>query len=120
MAGTSGNAGQANYSAAKSAILGLTKTMAKEWGGFNVQANAIAYGWMDTRLTKAKENTEPIVRAGEQIAVGIPDAQRQMYKMTIPLGRPGTPEEAPGPILFLASPLSDYVSGQVILVSGGL
>jgi len=120
MAGTGGNAGQGNYSAAKSAILGLTKTMAKEWGNFNVQANAIAYGWIDTRLTKAKENTEPLERAGEQVPIGIPDAQRQMFKMAIPMGRPGTAEEAAGPILFLASSLSDYVSGQVIMVSGGL
>ncbi len=120
MAGTSGNAGQANYSAGKAAILGLTRTMCKEWGRFNVQANAIAYGWIDTRLTKAKENLEPLERDGEKVEVGIPDAQRQMMKMMIPLGRPGTPEEAAGAILFLASPLSDYVSGQVILVSGGI
>jgi len=120
MAGTSGNAGQANYSAAKAAVHGLTRTMAKEWGRFNVQANVIAYGWIDTRLTKAKENTAPLEREGEKVAVGIPDAQRQMMKMVIPLGRPGTPEEGAGPILFLVSPLSDYVSGQVILVSGGL
>jgi len=119
MAGTGGNAGQANYSAAKSAILGLTKTMAKEWGQFDVQCNAIAYGWIDTRLTKAKEGTQPLDREGEKVAIGIPDAQRQMMKMIIPLGRPGTPDEAAAPILFFASPLSDYVSGQVLLVSGG-
>jgi 3-oxoacyl-[acyl-carrier protein] reductase len=120
MAGTGGNAGQANYSAAKSAILGLTKTIAKEWGSFNVQCNAIAYGWIDTRLTKAKESAEALEREGEKVAVGVPDAQRQMMKMVIPLGRAGTPEEAAGAILFFASPLSDYVSGQVLLVSGGL
>jgi 3-oxoacyl-[acyl-carrier protein] reductase len=120
MAGTGGNAGQANYSAGKAAILGLTKTMAKEWGRFNVQANAVAYGWVDTRLTKAKEGAESIEREGEQVAIGIPDAQRQMMKMIIPLGRAGTPEEAARAILFFASPLSDYVSGQVLLVSGGL
>jgi len=120
MAGTSGNAGQANYSAAKAAILGLTKTMAKEWGPFGVRANAIAYGFIDTRLTKAKEEAVSLERAGEKVAVGIPEKQREMMKMMIPLGRAGTPEEAAGTILFLASPLSDYVSGHVLIVSGGL
>ena len=120
MAGTSGNAGQANYSSAKSAILGLTKTMAKEWGRFNVQSNAVAYGWIDTRLTKNKDETEDLERDGEKVAVGIPEGQRQAMTFMIPLGRPGTPEEAARVILFLASPLSDYVSGQVILVNGGL
>ncbi|MBW1682850.1 MAG: SDR family oxidoreductase, partial [Deltaproteobacteria bacterium] len=120
MAGTSGNAGQVNYSAAKAAILGLTRTMAKEWGRFNVQANAIAYGWIETRLTQAKEQTEDLEREGQKVAIGIPEAQRQMMKMVIPLGRPGTPQEAANAILFFASPLSDYVSGQVLLVSGGL
>jgi 3-oxoacyl-[acyl-carrier protein] reductase len=120
MAGTSGNAGQANYSSAKSAVLGLTKTMAKEWGRFNVQSNCVAYGWIDTRLTKAKENVDDLVRDGEKVAIGIPEAQRQAMTMMIPMGRPGTAEEAASVITFLASPLSNYVSGQVIEVSGGL
>jgi len=120
MAGTSGNAGQANYSAAKAAILGLTKTMAKEWGPFGVRANTIAYGFIDTRLTKPKEEAVSLDREGEKVAVGIPGKQREMMQMMIPLGRAGTPEEAAGAILFLASPLSDYVSGQVLIVSGGL
>ncbi|UCF92145.1 MAG: SDR family oxidoreductase [Desulfobacterales bacterium] len=120
MSGTSGNAGQSNYAAAKSALSGFTKSIAKEWGRFNVQCNAIAYGWIDTRLTKAKEEAEDLERDGEKVPVGIPQAQRQVMTLMVPLGRPGTPEEAAGPILFLASPLADYVSGQVILVSGGL
>jgi len=120
MAGTGGNPGQANYAAAKSAILGLTKTLAKEWGRFNVQANSVAYGWIDTRLTKEKEAGEALERDGKEIPIGIPDAMRQMMTMIIPLGRAGTPEEAAGAILFFASPLSNYVSGQVLLVSGGL
>ena len=121
MAGTSGNAGQANYSSAKSAVLGLTKTMAKEWGRFNVQSNCVAYGWIDTRLTKAKEKiTDALERDGEKVAIGIPEAQRQAMTMMIPMGRAGTPDEAAAVILFLASPLSNYVSGQVIEVSGGL
>jgi 3-oxoacyl-[acyl-carrier protein] reductase len=120
MAGIAGNPGQANYSSAKSGILGLTKTLAKEWGGFNVQVNAIAYGWIDTRLTKKKEAGGTLEWDGKEVSVGIPKAQQQIMTTMIPLGRPGTPEEAAGPILFFASPLSDYVSGQVLPVSGGL
>ncbi len=117
--GVNGNAGQANYSSAKAGIVGLTKAVAREWGRFNVQSNAVAYGWVDTRLTKAKEETEDIVRDGEKVTIGIPSQQREMMKMMIPLGRPGTPEEGAGVILFLASPLSNYVSGQCIIMSGG-
>jgi 3-oxoacyl-[acyl-carrier protein] reductase len=120
VAGTQGNAGQANYSSAKAGVCGLSKTMAKEWGRYNVQANTVAYGWVETRLTAAKEGAEEIARDGEKVKVGIPDTQRQMMKMIIPLGRAGTPEEAAGVILFLASPLSNYVSGQVIEMTGGM
>ncbi len=120
MAGTGGNPGQVNYSAAKSAVIGLTKTMAKEWGKFNVQANSVAYGWIDTRLTREKEAGKTLEREGKSVPIGIPDAMRQMMTMMIPLGRAGTPEEAANAILFFASPLSNYVSGQVLLVSGGL
>ncbi|MFO7963991.1 MAG: SDR family oxidoreductase [Desulfobacterales bacterium] len=117
--GVNGNAGQANYSSGKAGIIGLTKTIAKEWGRFNVQSNAVAYGWVDTRLTKAKEETEALERAGEKVSIGVPGQQREMMKMMIPLGRPGTPEEGAGVILFLASPLSNYVSGQCIVMNGG-
>jgi len=119
MAGVNGNPGQANYSSGKAGIIGLTKAVAKEWGRFNVQSNAVAYGWVDTRLTKAKEETEDLERDGEKVSIGIPGQQREMIKMRIPLGRPGTPEEGAGVILFLASPLSNYVSGQCINMSGG-
>ncbi len=119
MAGTGGNAGQANYASAKSAVIGLTKTLAKEWGKFNVQANAVAFGWIDTRLTREKEAGETLERAGESVPIGIPDAMRQMMTMMIPLGRAGTTEEAANAILFFASPLSNYVSGEVLMVSGG-
>ncbi|MDY6852867.1 MAG: SDR family oxidoreductase, partial [Thermodesulfobacteriota bacterium] len=120
MAGTGGNAGQANYSSAKAAILGLTKSVAKEWGRFGVRSNAIAYGFVDTRLTKPKEEAGSLEREGKEVALGIPDKQREMMKMMIPLGREATPEEAARPILFLASPLSSFVSGQVLIVSGGM
>jgi 3-oxoacyl-[acyl-carrier protein] reductase len=119
VSGLYGNAGQANYSAAKMGVVGLTKTIAKEWGRFNVQSNAVAFGFIETRLTQSKEKKEVIEREGEAVSLGIPDQNRQMAPLMIPLGRPGTPEDAAGPILFLASPLSDYVSGITIEVHGG-
>lgn len=118
--GTRGNLGQANYAAAKAGVTGLAKTMSKEWGAFNVQSNAVAFGYIDTRLTAPKEHGEQIERAGQHVALGVPTQTRDMLMQLIPLGRPGTVEEAAGPILFLASPLSDYVSGQVLEVTGGL
>lgn len=119
VSGVYGNAGQANYSTAKAGVTGLTKTMAKEWGRYNVQVNCVCYGFIDTRLTASKEQAERVQREGQEIQLGIPDQVRQMASMMIPLGRPGTPEEAAGPMLFLASPLSNYVSGIVLEVTGG-
>lgn len=119
VSGVYGNAGQVNYSTAKAGITGLTKTLAKEWGQFNVQVNCVCYGFIETRLTASKTSAEKVERDGEQIALGVPDQMRQMAPMLIPLGRPGTPEEAAGPMLFLASPLSNYVSGHVLEVTGG-
>ncbi|MCI0485039.1 MAG: SDR family oxidoreductase [Blastocatellia bacterium] len=118
--GTRGNAGQANYSSGKAGVIGLTKTLAKEWGRFNVQVNAVAFGRIDTRLTQAKEKGETIHRADAEIALGIPAERLELTTPMIPLGRAGTTEEAAGAILFFASPLSDYVSGQVLEVAGGL
>jgi 3-oxoacyl-[acyl-carrier protein] reductase len=117
--GVAGNAGQVNYSAGKMGIVGVTKTIAKEWGRFNINVNAVAYGFIDTRLTQAKEKQETIERAGKQVELGIPEQMRQMAAQFIPMGRAGTPDEAAGPVLFLASPLADYVTGAVILVTGG-
>jgi 3-oxoacyl-[acyl-carrier protein] reductase len=119
ISGTMGNAGQANYSAAKAGVTGLTKTMAKEWGQFKINVNAVAFGFVETRLTQAKEEGGSIEREGEQIQLGIPEQMRQMARMMIPVGRPATPEEAAGGIFFLCSPWSNFVHGQVINVTGG-
>src|SRR2546428_4107448 len=119
VSGVYGNAGQVNYSTAKAGITGLTKTLAKEWGRYNVQINCVCYGFIETRLTAPKESAEKVVREGEEVQLGVPDQMRQMAPLLIPLGRPGTPEEAAGPMLFLASRLSDYVSGIVLEVTGG-
>jgi 3-oxoacyl-[acyl-carrier protein] reductase len=120
ISGTMGNAGQANYAAGKSAVVGLTKTLAKEWGQFNIQVNAVAFGFIETRLTQAKEAGASLTREAADIALGIPQANREIAFKLIPAGRGGTPEEAAGAVLFFASPLSDYVSGQVLEVTGGL
>jgi len=118
--GTRGNVGQANYAAGKAGIIGLTKTLAKEWGPFNIQVNAVACGFIDTRLTQADEKGDFTEREGQRIKLGIPDQMRQMTFMIIPAGRAGTPPEAAGPLLFFGSELSNYVSGQVLEVTGGL
>jgi 3-oxoacyl-[acyl-carrier protein] reductase len=118
--GTFGNAGQANYSAGKAGVVGITKTIAKEWGQFKVNVNAVAFGFIDTRLTQAKVDDNTMEKEGEKIQLGIPEQMRQMAAMLIPLGRPATPEEAAGGIFFLCSPWSNYVHGQTLHVTGGL
>ena len=119
ISGTMGNAGQANYSAAKAGVTGLTKTIAKEWGQFKINVNAVAFGFVETRLTQAKEQAEAIERGGEKIELGIPEQQRAMASMIIPIGRPAQPAEAAGPVLFLSSELANYVHGQILNVTGG-
>ena len=121
VSGTMGNAGQVNYSSGKAGVTGLTKTLAKEWGQFKVNVNAVAFGFVETRLTQAKEKGET-VQAGEggpEVPIGVPEQMRAMAAMVIPLGRPAQTEEAAGPVLFLASPLGNYIHGQVINVTGG-
>jgi 3-oxoacyl-[acyl-carrier protein] reductase len=119
ISGTMGNAGQANYAAGKSAIVGLTKTLAKEWGQFKINVNAVAFGYIQTRLTASKEESNVMEIGGEKVQLGIPDALKGMAEMLIPLGRAGTPQEAAGGVFFLCSPWSNYVHGQVLNVTGG-
>jgi len=119
VSGTMGNAGQANYSAGKAAVVGLTKTLAKEWGQFKINVNAVAFGFVETRLTAAKESGNVMTKDGEEIQLGIPEQMRSMAAMLIPLGRPASPQEAAGPVFFLCSPWSNYVHGQVLNVTGG-
>jgi 3-oxoacyl-[acyl-carrier protein] reductase len=116
-----GNAGQVNYSAAKAGVVGMTKTLAKEWGQFKINCNAVAFGFIETRLTQAKEKGEQIAvgEGGEKVDLGIPEQMRSMASMIIPFGRPAQPEEAAGPVLFLCSELANYVHGQTLNVTGG-
>jgi 3-oxoacyl-[acyl-carrier protein] reductase len=119
ISGTMGNAGQVNYSAAKAGVVGLTKTLAKEWGGFKINVNAVAFGFIETRLTASKEEGGKIEIEGKEIDLGIPEQMRQLASAIIPLGRPATPEEAAGPVFFLCSPWANYVHGQILHVTGG-
>ena len=119
ISGTMGNAGQANYSSAKSAVVGLTKTLAKEWGQFKVNVNAVAFGHIETRLTAAKTDENTMEIGGETVQLGIPEQLRSLAPMMIPLGRPGTPAEAAGGVFFLCSPWSNFVHGQVLNITGG-
>ena len=119
ISGTMGNAGQANYSSGKAGVVGLTKTLAKEWGQFKINVNAVAFGYIETRLTASKEDSNVMVKDGQTIQLGIPDQLRGMAAILIPLGRPGTPEEAAGGVFFLCSPWSNFVHGQVLNITGG-
>jgi 3-oxoacyl-[acyl-carrier protein] reductase len=119
ISGTQGNLGQANYAAAKAGLVGLTKTLAREWGPFKVNVNAAAFGFIDTRLTASADDGATIERDGREIKLGIPPQMRELAATIIPLGRPGTPKEAAGAIFFLCSPWSNFVQGQVLTVNGG-
>lgn len=120
VAGVYGNAGQANYSSAKMGIVGMTKTLAKEWGRYNVNVNCVAFGFIETRLTAVSaDGNATIDIEGREIKVGVNPQLLEMMKHTIPLGRPGTPEEAAGSVVMLTYPESDYVSGQLIITGGG-
>lgn len=121
IAGTDGNPGQVGYSAGKAGIIGLTKTLAKEWGRYNVNVNAVGFGLIETRLvqplTDAAANME---MHGHQIRLGVQPSLLDSVKNACPLGRLGTPDEAAGAVLFFCSPLSDYVTGEVLICGGGL
>jgi 3-oxoacyl-[acyl-carrier protein] reductase len=120
VAGLFGNAGQTNYSTAKAGIVGMTQTLAKEWGRMNVTVNCVAYGFIKTRLTVSADSDATENIDGREIKVGVnPDLMAAMERM-IPLGRGGSPDEAAGAVYLLCIPESDYVSGQTLMCSGGL
>jgi len=120
ISGLGGNAGQANYSSAKAAVVGLTKALAKEWGRYRVNVNAVAFGLIRTRLTDAAAGGDATIDIeGRQIAVGISPEMHAMAEHVIPLGRAGTPAEAAGAVYLFCLPESNYVSGQVLVCGGG-
>ncbi len=121
ISGTDGNPGQIGYSSGKAGVIGLTKTLAKEWGRYNVNVNAVGFGLIETRLVQPL-NAEgaSMEMHGHQIRLGVQPSLLESVKSACPLGRLGTPEEAAGAVLFFCSPLSDYVTGEVLICGGGL
>lgn len=121
VAGLGGNAGQVNYAAAKAAVVGLTKTLCKEWGRYKVNVNCVAFGAIRTRLTRPQSEAEGQIQVdGRLLQVGVPADQFEAWERAIPLGRAGTPEEAAGAVYLLCSPESNYISGEVLVCGGGL
>jgi 3-oxoacyl-[acyl-carrier protein] reductase len=114
VSGLGGIPGQVNYSTAKAAVIGMTKTLAKEWGRYKVNVNCVAFGFIKTQMT------QPVATEGER-KVGVqPEYLEKLERELIPLGRLGTPEEAAGAVYLFCSPESNYISGQVVTVGGGL
>lgn len=120
IAGLYGNAGQLGYSAGKAAIVGMTKTLSKEWGRYGVTVNAVAFGYIQTRMTKPIGSGAETAQVGDrEIRMGVPQEMIDWMNKAIPLGRGGTAEEAAGAVYLFCIPESDYISGQVVLASGG-
>jgi 3-oxoacyl-[acyl-carrier protein] reductase len=120
IAGTDGNPGQAGYSSGKAGVIGLTKTLAKEWGRYNVNVNAVGFGLIETRLVQPLNGDDANMEMhGHQIRIGVQPSMLENAKKACPLGRLGTPDEAAGAVLFFCSPLSDYVTGEVLICGGG-
>ena len=120
VSGTRGNPGQINYAAAKRAVLGMTETLAKEWGRYKVNVNCVAFGMIATRLTQGVEGEKPDVKIGDvKVKLGIPMKSLEATKSIIPMGRPGTPEEAAGAVYMFCIPEGNYVTGQTIVCGGG-
>ena len=120
IAGTDGNAGQAGYGSGKAGVIGLTKTMAKEWGRYNVNVNAVGFGLIETRLAQPLTSGQSeIEMKGHKIQIGVQQSMLDSIEKSCPLGRLGTPDEAAGAVLFFCSPLSDYVTGEVLICGGG-
>jgi len=121
IAGVDGNAGQINYAAGKAGIVGMTKSLAREWGRYSVNVNAVAFGYVVTRMTQAVEGASGSVKIGErEVPAGIPAGQIRAMEESIPLRRGATPDEAAGAIALLCYPESDYVTGHVLMATGGL
>jgi 3-oxoacyl-[acyl-carrier protein] reductase len=120
VSGLFGEATQVSYAAAKSALVGMTRSLAKDWGRYNVNVNCIAFGFIETRLTQSFDQDIPEIEIqGRTHKVGIPADQIEMGKAMIPLGRAGTPEEAAGSVYLFCLPESDFITGEVVAVSGG-
>jgi 3-oxoacyl-[acyl-carrier protein] reductase len=122
VSGLGGNAGQVNYAAAKAAVVGMTKTLAKEWGRYRVNVNCVAFGFIQTRMTQPLDAAStPVDVGGRAIKYGVqPALLDTLEKQQIPLGRLGTVEEAANGVYLFCTPESNYISGQVVTVGGGI
>ncbi len=121
ISGTDGSAGQAGYASGKAAVNGLTRTLAKEWGRYNVNVNSVGFGLIETRLIQPLDKEGARIEIhGREISVGVQPKVLEAVKAMSPLGRAGTVEEAAGAVLFFCSPLSDFVTGEVLICSGGM
>jgi 3-oxoacyl-[acyl-carrier protein] reductase len=119
VAGLGGNPGQAGYAAGKAGIVGLTKTLCKEWGRYNVTVNAVAFGAIMTRMTTGEAGGNTIIVKDREIRAGVSEEILEAMEKGIPLGRAGTPEEAADAVYLMCVPESGYISGQVIVAGGG-
>ena len=119
ISGTQGNLGQVNYSAAKMGVVGVTKTLAKEWGQFKINVNAVAFGFIETRLTAPKNESNIADIGGQKVQLGIPEQMIALGPALIPLGRPGKPNEAAGGVFLLCTPWANFITGQVLNITGG-
>jgi 3-oxoacyl-[acyl-carrier protein] reductase len=120
IAGTDGGPGQAGYASGKAGVIGLTKTMAKEWGRYNVNVNVVGFGMIETRLTQALSDHSKIEVKGQEIRIGVQQAVLDKLVAGCPLGRAGTAEEAANAVLFFCSPMSDFITGELLMCSGGM
>lgn len=114
-----GNAGQMNYSSAKAGVIGMTRALSREWGRFNVNVNAVAFGLIHTRMTSADAKAGATINIeGKDIRVGLNPELLKSHAQRNPLGRGGTPEEAAGAVYLFCTPESNYITGQVVAVAG--
>lgn len=120
IAGTDGGPGQAGYASGKAGVIGLTRTLAKEWGRYNVNVNVVGYGMIETRLVQPLTDSSKIEVKGREIKVGVQPAVLEKLFAACPLGRAGTPEEAANAVLFFCSPLSNFITGELLMCSGGM
>jgi len=120
VAGEYGNIGQVNYSSMKSGLSGMTKTLSKELGRYKINVNGVAFGVIETRLTQATDEKKTIVVDGNEVGVGIPEKVSAGFARMIPLGRSGTAAEAADGVYLFCTPESNYISGQMTVVGGGL
>ncbi len=118
--GLHGNIGQINYATAKMGVIGMTKTIAREWGIFGIRCNAVAFGFIDTRLTRPVDEGHTHTIEEKEIPLGIPQKVRDASFSAIPMARPGTADEAAAGIILMASPLASYITGHTLEVTGGL